>query len=182
MANFLKYSLYLLSARVQFIASAGLALGGFAGALKLFELMGLEMALETTLFAAALVAVLLVLLFKACSLFLLVACDLVLLSAPKQELAIPVEKVSARVTRFLAEHSLAGIYLDKYALGAERAVLAWLEKTFRLNPPTILFVWRPFVVIRHQKTPKGARLWTYSEDAPLARSLAKALETSIKYF
>jgi len=182
MSNFLKYSLYLLSTRVQFIASAGLALGGFAGALRLFELMGLKMSGVATIFAAVLVALLLVLLFKAFSLFLLVACDLVLLSAPKHYLAIPVEKVSARVTRFLAEHKLAGLYLDKYALGAERAVLAWLEKAFRLNPPTILFVWRPFVAVRYQKTLKGARLWVYSEDSPLARSAAKALETSIKYF
>ncbi|MCX6767921.1 MAG: hypothetical protein NTY90_04315 [Candidatus Micrarchaeota archaeon] len=182
MPRMLKCALYLLSARVQLIASAGLALGGFFGALRFFEIIGLEFEQATGLFAALLLALLIVLLFKAFSLFLLVACDLVLLNSPKQELSVPAENVLARITRFLAEHKLEGIYLDKYSLGAERTVLAWLEKTFRLNTPSILFVWRPFAAVRFQQVRGGTRLWVYSEDSPLSRSLAKALETTIKYF
>jgi len=180
--NFLKHSLYLLSSKAQLVASAGLAVGGFAGSMKLFEALGLQLAWGALLFAAFLVAVLFVLLFKAFSLFLLVACDLVLLDSPAQDLEMPVEKVSARITRFLSEHSVTGTYLDKYALGAERAVLAWLEKTLRLNPPVILFVWRPFAAVRLKEAGAGTRLWVYSEDSPASRSFAKALETSIKYF
>jgi len=177
-----KYVLSALSTKAQLIASLGFALGGFVGALRLFEIIGLRMTYESTMLAAFLVAVLAVLVFKAVSIFFLVLSDLVLLSSYRVDLALPPEKVYARITRFLAEHNFEGIYLDKYSLGAERSVLSWLEKTFRLNPPMIMFVWRPFVVVRHQKAGKGTRLWLYSDDSPLSRSLAKAMETNIKYF
>ena len=137
-----------------------------------------------------LIAILPFLVFKAILFGLLVILEYSFDSFPKVEIDSPlrVEAARARILRIFVEKNLPITYLGVaafFTLGFEKALLSSLTKRFKLSFPYVLFSKAPMVIIKFIPQKSGdkanCRIRISYEDELRARTLARALESIVKY-
>jgi hypothetical protein len=101
---------------------------------------------------------------------------------PEQSLTVPftVEVVKARITRVFAEKEVPW-FLFSAVFGFEGFLMVFFRKIFRLRPPISYFSRKPFVLIRLYDRGASTSVSIVSDSNIRARTLAKYVETSIKY-
>ncbi|MGB9577576.1 MAG: hypothetical protein ACPL4N_03735 [Candidatus Norongarragalinales archaeon] len=138
-----------------------------------------------------LVTVLPVLFYRILVLLMLSSFDLLMARSPEKTLVINsnLEVARARITRVFIEKKLTTFSLSAYglfSLGIEKRLLNWFNQLFHQNQPYVLFCKDPLVIIRlwQMASPDGrpqTRASIASQDEIRAKTLAKSIETLVKY-
>jgi hypothetical protein len=132
--------------------------------------------------SVALLATLPVLIFFGVITLLLLIVDVSMTLFPEQNISvsIPTEIVKARITRVFAEKEVRW-FLFSASFGFENRVMNFLKKTFKLSPPISYFSRNPFILVRLYNKGASTNISIISDSNIRARTLAKYVETSIKY-
>jgi hypothetical protein len=132
--------------------------------------------------SVALLALLPLLLFYGVIIFLLLVVDLAVSFFPEQSVLVPfsTEVVKARITRVFTEKEV-GTFSFSASFGFEKYLLGFFKKVFKLSPPLSYFSRNPFVLVRVYSRGISTSVSIISDSNIRARTLAKYVETSIKY-
>ncbi|MCL5011787.1 MAG: hypothetical protein M1594_02755 [Candidatus Marsarchaeota archaeon] len=132
--------------------------------------------------SVALLAILPLLLFFGIIIFFLLIVDVAVSLFPEQSMSVPfsTEVVKARITRVFAEKEI-GWFLFSASFGFENIIMNFFKKVFKLSPPLSYFSRNPFVLVRLYSKGNSTNVSIISDSNIRARTLAKYVETSIKY-